>query len=298
MKKKHVYWAGTAVLALMALLVAPPFAAEKTGTSRVASVGSLRVRYHDSGEGGGVPLVFIHGWACDSSVWNRQIPFFEQTHRVVAIDLPGFGASDKPRDAQYTLDLFAEAVKAVIDAAGIERPVLIGHSMGVAVAQQFLVRYPGHARALINVDGAIRFPDDPAEREETIGMMQEVAARLSGPDRPAMMEQFLEMIFYGKTAPDIRAEIRALMPNADVYASANSMENFFDTKWWEKRTFALPSLALYADNPLQNPGLPEYLKSRYPRLDFQMWDDTGHFLMMERPERFNAVVAKYLAALR
>ena len=77
----------------------------------------MQVHYILDGEGEKT-LLFIHGWSCDTTFWKSQINYFKKNYRVIAIDLPGHGKSSKPK-INYTFDLFSEAVKKVIDDAGV-----------------------------------------------------------------------------------------------------------------------------------------------------------------------------------
>ena len=75
--------------------------------------------------------------------------------RMLFVDLPGYGKSDKPK-MDYTMDVFAQAVDAVLRDAGVERAVLAGHSMGTPVVLQFYRLYPAKTKALVFVDGPLR----------------------------------------------------------------------------------------------------------------------------------------------
>src|SRR5210317_814998 len=77
-------------------------------------------------------LVFVHGWSCDARYWRAQLPHFTKNHRVVVLDLAGHGHSGSTR-SQYTMKSFGEDVKAVTEATGSRRIILIGHSMGGSV---------------------------------------------------------------------------------------------------------------------------------------------------------------------
>src|SRR3989454_9145909 len=156
----HVRWL-TPVLCL--LLVATATAqkpANSQGESRYTSLDGTRIHYKTYGKGPEA-LVLIHGWTCNLDYWRDQIPDFEKRSRVIAIDLPGHGESDKPQIA-YTMDLFARAVDAVMRDAGVKRAVLVGHSMGTPIARQFYRKYPQKTLAIVIVDGALRpFGDRP-----------------------------------------------------------------------------------------------------------------------------------------
>ncbi len=112
-----------------------------------------RVHYFDSGTGR--PLVLVHGWASDMFVWTKQIDSFDFPARVIAVDLPGHGKSELPSD-EFSMNLFARAIAAVMDDAEVKRAVLIGHSNGTPAIRQFFRLFPDRTEALIGVDGALK----------------------------------------------------------------------------------------------------------------------------------------------
>src|SRR2546421_6790160 len=163
MPQRH--WTLLLFLALAFALVstAPPMAKKSSaaeGESRYAKLdlgaGKDRARVHYKSYGKGrEALVLIHGWTCNLNYWRDQIPDLEKRSRVIAVDLPGHGQSAKPQVA-YTMDLFARAVEAVLRDAGVQRAVLVGHSMGTPIARQFYRNYPKKTLAIVIVDGALR----------------------------------------------------------------------------------------------------------------------------------------------
>src|SRR5882672_4357663 len=98
-----------------------------------------RVSYSELGSGEEA-LIFVHGWACDRSVWDEQMRGVGGRH-AIAVDLPGHGASSLPA-AKLDMDLFARSLAAVLDDAHVKRAVLIGHSNGTPVTRQFYRMYP------------------------------------------------------------------------------------------------------------------------------------------------------------
>src|SRR6266481_7716934 len=122
--------------------------------SRYTSLDGARIHYQSYGKGREA-LVLIHGWSCSIDYWRDLIPDLSKRSRLIAIDLPGHGLSDKPQVA-YTMDLFARAVDAVMRDAGVKRGVLVGHSIGTPVARQFYRKYPQKTLAIVIVDGALR----------------------------------------------------------------------------------------------------------------------------------------------
>ena len=122
---------------------------------------------------GKTAVVFVHGWCCDHTVWRDQAAAFHGQARLLFIDLPGYGKSDKPK-TDYTLDLFAKGIDAVLRDAGVEHAVPVGHSMGTPVVRQFYRLYPAKTKALVFVDGALRpFAKDPAEAEKFLSRFKE-----------------------------------------------------------------------------------------------------------------------------
>src|SRR6267143_2759428 len=93
----------------------------------VPSADRVPIHYH--AEGSGSPaLIFVHGWSCDGRYWSEQVRAFSPRHRVVIIDLAGHGESGKGR-REWTIPAFARDVQSVIESLGLERVVLVGHSM-------------------------------------------------------------------------------------------------------------------------------------------------------------------------
>src|SRR5262245_46034142 len=93
-------------------------------------VEGTRVRYVDEGEG--APVVLLHGFASSLETWSTVLPELRNQHRLLAMDLRGFGWTDRP-NGDYSPDAQARLVLAVMDARGIERAAFVGHSYGASV---------------------------------------------------------------------------------------------------------------------------------------------------------------------
>jgi pimeloyl-ACP methyl ester carboxylesterase len=109
-------------------------------------VGGVDVAYVDSG-GPGLPLVFIHGLSSYMGFWEYQLPAFSEDYRVLALDLPGYGASGRP-DAPYTPPWYAELVSDWMVAVGAPEAVVVGHSMGGQIALTLALEHPEQVEAL------------------------------------------------------------------------------------------------------------------------------------------------------
>lgn len=102
-------------------------------------------------EGHGPLIVLVHGMAGSSATWNRVVPTLAERYTVLALDLPGHGASAKPVDGDYSLGSFASVVRDLMIALGLERGTIIGQSLGGGVAMQFAYQYPSRCERLVLV---------------------------------------------------------------------------------------------------------------------------------------------------
>src|SRR5215467_2630075 len=194
------------IISLFAIAVFPFIALsqvkETPPQDRFARLDTMRVHYQNYGEGKEA-VVFIHGWSCSLKYWKANIPAFVNQSRVIAIDLPGHGESDKPQ-VTYSMDLFARAIDAVLTDAGVERATLVGHSMGTPVIRQFYRKYPNKTRALVIVDGNLRPFGNPEQMKQFIDTLR-------GPDYRAQVEQMVGFMTQPVKDPKTREEIKAVM---------------------------------------------------------------------------------------
>jgi len=261
-----------------------------------ARVRDMAVAYTDI-PGPGPAVVLIHGWGCNRSTWRLQVPALTGRHRLLLLDLPGFGASAKPAVA-YTPELFAAAVAGVMDAAGVERAVLAGHSMGFAVAREAARRYPGRVLALASVDGVLeRGPEEPAAARESLA---QVAAFLEAlrQDFPGTTAAFVEQFFVPATPPELRREILGMMTSAAPQPAISAIEHLFAPELWRVEPLDLPVLGLYADAAWLAPDNEDFFRRHFPRAEYVTLSGVGHFLHLEKPDEVNRVLLEFLKKLR
>lgn len=134
------------------LMEPPPILADYTREVRLAS--GLRLHCYEAGGGPATPLVLIHGLGDEADSWRHVLPHLARKRRVIALDLPGFGRSDKPRRA-YTTAFFARTLVELLAELGIERAMLAGSSMGAMVAQRLALARPDLVERLVLIDGAL-----------------------------------------------------------------------------------------------------------------------------------------------
>jgi pimeloyl-ACP methyl ester carboxylesterase len=257
---------------------------------KFAKLDGSRVRYQSHGNGAKA-IVLIHGWTCDASFWDRSVPALSAKYRVIAVDLPGHGGSDKPEIA-YTQQLFARAVDAVMQKAGVDRAVLMGHSMGAPVARQFLADYPSKVAGLVLVDGAVSRAGTPEELEKRKAQRAPFIASLRSPEFPQVAGKMIDSMFVPDTAPALRTEIKAKMLATPQHVAVSAFEGLTDPSMWTAAN-GTPTLAIFADKG-RTEANDELLHELFRDVDHQEWAGAGHFLMMEKPEKFNGAVLAFL----
>jgi pimeloyl-ACP methyl ester carboxylesterase len=112
-----------------------------------------RVYYYAAGtRGAGEPVVLVHGFPTSGHLWSEVVPLVPAGHRVVVVDLLGYGRSDRPRAERVSVRAHADRTIQLFDALGIERACVVGHDVGGGVAQSMAVRYPERVSRLCLID--------------------------------------------------------------------------------------------------------------------------------------------------
>jgi pimeloyl-ACP methyl ester carboxylesterase len=286
--KRMVFLVALLTLAL-AGLAAPgeePASTVDQAPSRFAALDGLRVHYKSLGHGE-TALVFVHGWTCDLTFWRAQVPAFVDKTRVLLTDLPGHGQSAKPT-IEYTMDLFARAVDAVLQDARVDTAVLVGHSMGMPVIRQFYRLFPHKTRALVAVDGSLRAFDDKA------GEFAQLIARLSGPDYQDTQAKFIDGMFTEQTPAGVRETVKATMQRAPQHVAVSALKGIVDPAIWKDDAIAVPLQVIVAKTPFWSADHERYVRTLAPQVDYRVMDGVGHFLMLENPGAFNERLAAFL----
>jgi pimeloyl-ACP methyl ester carboxylesterase len=116
-------------------------------------INGSRLYYYAAGSrGAGEPIVLLHGFPTSSHLWSAVVPLLPPGHRVVVLDLLGFGRSDPPKAGAVGLRAHADRLVAVLDMLGINFACLVGHDIGGGIAQSVAVRYPHRVSRLCLVD--------------------------------------------------------------------------------------------------------------------------------------------------
>ena len=278
MKKSLLLIAFFSVLSLNAFADQPP-------KDKWAKFGDVKIHYYDIGKTNKKDaLILIHGWACNADFWKESFSAFPN-YRVIAIDLPGHGKSDKPK-VDYSMEYFARSIDAVMKQAKVERAVLVGHSMGTPVVRQFYRIYPQETLGLVIVDGALRPFAPRAQMEQFLAPLRANYKEGSA--------KFVDGMLTPIQNRELKTRIRDTMLAAPDYVGLGAWDGMIDDRIWIDDQIKVPTLAILAAGPWPSAIETTYRKIA-PDLDFQMWTGVSHFLMMERPKEFNAAVGNFLA---
>ena len=116
-------------------------------SSHYTQVNDLRLHYLEAGEGD--PILLLHGFPTSSHLWRNVMPELAKTHRVIAIDLPGYGLSDKPLDATYDFEFYENVIDGFLDALDIHTTNLVLHDFGGPIGLFWAVRHPRRVRDIV-----------------------------------------------------------------------------------------------------------------------------------------------------
>jgi pimeloyl-ACP methyl ester carboxylesterase len=270
------------IVASAGALVAEPIVSE----SKFVDVDHLRVHYTNYGKGD-TALFFVHGWSCDETVWAEQAPALAEKIRVITIDLPGHGQSDKPQTIEYNKDLYVHAIDAVMKDANVKSVILVGHSNGTPFARHYYRKFPAKVKALAMVDGPLRSFFD----RDT---MEKFVVPLRGDNYPEAAGR----VIAGMTKPikdaALRDKIKALMLKTPQHVAVSEFEATADEDLWKEDKIDVPVLMIMAKQPAWSPEYEQWVRKLIPKLDYQVWENVSHFVMMEEPREFNAALLKFL----
>lgn len=252
-------------------------------TSKTVAMGETKISYYDIGNAKSKKaLVLIHCWTCNVEFWRDTYNAFPD-YRVLAMDLPGHGKSDKPR-TDYSMEYFANAVDAVMMDAGVKKAVLAGHSMGTPIIRRYYELYPKKTLGLVIVDGSfIQY----GPREEVDKFFAPLFTDYKN-GAPKFVDGMLP-----KNA-ELAAFIRPIMLSTPDYVGQSAMHLMNDDAYAEHGVMNVPALAIMAPSPYWPADLEAKYRVMMPKLEFQMWPGTSHFLHMERPKEFNGAVKGFI----
>jgi pimeloyl-ACP methyl ester carboxylesterase len=253
--------------------------------AKTISRNGVSLSYTDSG-GSAPPIVFIHGWCCDGTYWREQLPEFARDHRVVALDLRGHGQSDKP-DQDYTIAGFVDDVAWLCDEIKLDRPIVVGHSMGGMITLNLVRQRPKLARAAVLADPPIRrLPGAPDP------VAQAILAGLRSPAYASVLQNLVQgFLFNADSDPGLKAEVSGAMSAAPQRVICTAFASIVAEA--PSTAGPLPVASLFVRAATHTLSA-EDIQALFPGVKVAEMD-TAHFVMMERPDEFNAIVREFVS---
>lgn len=227
--------------------------------------------------GSGVPLVLLHGIGSNSRSWHRQLAVLSQQYKVVAWDAPGFGRSTDPSADTPSIRYYADALYDLFDSAGLDSAIVLGHSLGGIIAQEFYRAYPDRVRSLILADTTQGGARNLEERLRMIRTM--TPAQLARERAPHLLSRNAppELV---EEAIGIMSEVRR--PGYEFAAIAMSQA---DTRG-VLDGIRVPLLMIWGAEDEITPMWPQWP----PGARVEVIPNAGHLCYIEQPDRFNSIV--------
>jgi pimeloyl-ACP methyl ester carboxylesterase len=261
----------------------------------------------------GVPMLLLHGFGNEAHIWDEFAPIVAPHYRTLALDHRGHGQSDWDRDGRYDIDSLADEVEAVTAALGIERMVLVAHSLGGRVATVFAGRHPERIAGLVIVDigpevdlrGSLRIRQDvESNLSPVFDSVEEYARALSLSYPAATPEALRRMARYGvRRREDGRFELvmdpalRGITAGRNASAEAEQQESALRQRMWDALA-ALPCPVLVvrgAASDILSPEIADRMVDEVLRNGrLAVVPQAGHSVMTDNPGGFNDAVASFV----
>ena len=279
---------GALAMVILCAFVAHAAEPRIDGKSQFAKFGTNKVHYIAAGTGDKT-LVFIHGWSGNANLWHEQAPAVAGKAKLIFIDLPGHGQSDKPH-TNYTMDFLADGALAALRDAKVQKATLVGHSMGVAVICRMHAKASELVSGLVAVDGFLRRPELTPEQVE------QFAGPYRGPGYRQHATRFIASMFPSGDTDAIRDWLLAEVLKTPQHVMASAMEQMFNSAEpnWDLKKVDVPVIAINAPNPRWTTEYETYVKGLSPKSEYRVIEGVGHCLTVERPAKFNAVFLELL----
>lgn len=252
--------------------------------------------------GAGPAVLLLHGWPTSSLLWRDVMPAIAERHRVIAMDLPGFGAAAKPTDVRYDFALFERAIDGLLDHLGIDSVAVVGHDLGGPIAVHWALGRQERVVALALLNTLLYPEFSPA--------VVEFVKALSVPDsrdRATSSEGIAEVMRLGLAAStDLAPEVLAMVQQpfatpADRLALAQAGIGL-GLRGFTEIAAGLPSLtmpvrAIYGAQDRVLPDVADTmarLQRDLPHAEITALPGCGHFLQEEQPEWVGELLARFL----
>jgi len=260
---------------------APQRAEPAPGAARIAiAPDGVHVQYRVYGTGEPA-LVFIHCWSCDSNYWREQVPVFEKKYTLVTVDLAGHGGTDGNR-TDWSIAHFGQDVATALAAVPNKQIILVGHSMGGPVAIEAARLLKGRVIGIIGVDTFKSIGAPLPSKAQVDAAIKPFEADFIGHTRTLVADHLFVKGAHPQLAQKIAYDMSLSPPRVAVPVMRALLEYDFTEPLKE---ISVPIVAINSD--LGEPVNETRIRKVLPKFRTVTLPGTGHFLMMEDPQRFN-----------
>ena len=244
----------------------------------------ITLAYKEAGDG--PSMLLVHCWCCDHSYMAPQFEYFRRSHRVISVDLRGHGESDKPQQ-EYTPAGFADDLAWLCGQIGVEKPVVVGHSMGGNVSFELARRHSDLPAAIVAVDSAII----PAKW--VIDAVTQHMGTLRSPGYQQGQKAWISGFFLPTDDHQLKAEILEGMSSLPAHVMISALDHHILS--WDGAgavsACKVPALLIAAATP---PTDVERMRQLCPQLVVGQTVGAGHFNNRVVPEQVNAMIERFL----
>ena len=267
---------------------------EENGAYMKKRVSKGGLSYIDAGNGR--PVVFLHGWAMSGAVWERQLTCLsEKGIRTIAVDLRGHG--DSVPEGPFTVSQYAYDLKGFIHELGLEKPVLVGWSMGVMVVLSFAESHPRIAEGVCLAGGTPRFTTTGdyhcgLSPKEVTGMKTRLKKDFS-----RCLTEFRESISKGLTEEDKRLIIDCPMPSFE--AARGGLLELMNVDLREAlEKISIPALLIHGDDDKVCPvEAARYIAEKIEGAGLLILEGAGHVPFLSRTQPFNEALEEFIGRI-
>ncbi len=251
----------------------------------------VELHYHERGPSGTIPLLFLHGWQADATVWDAIVDELANDYRTIAVDLRGFGESNAA-PGPHRVETFADDISALVASLDLDPLVAVGHSMGAAIAMRFAIDRPDAIEGLVLVapvpaDALVFPPKLDAMFRATIGNDANAAA-------------WLAKLTLAEPPPAVTGMLRAAASRAAVAAALESYESWTSLAFGdEAATIGTPTLVLAPiGDKLMTPELTrERVAAPIAGSRLIVVENASHYAIVEQPQRIAREIARFVGEL-
>lgn len=231
-------------------------------------------------------VVFVHGWSCDSRYWHNQIPYFTKKYGVITVDLAGHGNSGFGRKV-YTTEAFGQDVAAVLRKLDVKKAILVGHSMGGEIILYAAKIASERVIGLVGVDTledlGMVYPDEVKN-----SIYEPIAA-----DFVPEVQKFVRTMFPANADKALVEAVARDMSSAPQDVALSSMKEYFN-KVSDPELIKDLKVPLKSVNADLWPTNVEGNKKLVPSYEMALMKGHGHFIMLEDPSQFNALLEQMI----